>query len=205
MEGPGPTRARRLARPLFDSLLIVFGVVLGFVVNDWAQGRAQRTRTAQALAAIRQELTVNRAGYAWAHAHHVRVRDTLAAYAARREPVRERVYHGGIFNPSRPVTAASARTTGVLAGLPYDLVLVLSEAYDSQQYYWTLSQGIVQSVYADGLRRGNSVVFRGQARSDNFGLLANDWAQREASLVAACDSATARIDRVQGGSRARSP
>ena len=186
---------RRFGKPLFDSALIVFGVVLGFVVNDWAQTRAQHARTAQALTAIRQELVVDRAALAEARAHHLAMRDSIAPYAARHVQVPERIYMGGMFSPARPVTAAweSARTTGVLSDLSYDLVLTLADVYASQETYHTLSDGIAQSVEGDLLRRGAAAVFRDQAA--NFGPLAGDWAQREARLIEKCDSALARIDR----------
>lgn len=195
--------ARRFAKPVFDSLLLVFGVVLGFLVNDWAQGRAQRARTTQALTAIRREIVVNRAAIEEARVHHAGVRDTLAAYAVRHAPVPDRVTGGGMFSPARPVTAAweSARATGVLGDLPYDLVLTLSDVYASQQLYETLNTGIAQSVYADLLRRGRAVVFHEQAA--NFGMIASEWAQRERNLVVQCDSAIARIDRAQGQHPAR--
>lgn len=202
MTDAGP---RRLAKPLFDSLLIVFGVVLGFVVNDWAQTRAQHARTAQALSAIRQELVADRRELHGAHEHHLGVHDTLAAYVAREVLVPERVYMSGMFSPGRPVSAAweSARTTGVLGDLPYPLVLRLSDVYGSVELYRSLSEGIAHDLYTDFLRRGPKSVFGDAA--PNFGLLAGDWAQREARLTEKCDSAIALIDRAQDRAPTRPP
>ena len=194
---------RRLAKPLFDSLLIVFGVVLGFALNDWAQKRAQHARTAQALAAIRQELLADRHELDGARLHHLGMRDTLAAYVARDALVPERIYMGGMFSPGRPVAAAweSARTTGALGDLPYPLVLRLSDVYGSFELYRTLSEGIARDLYSALLRRGAQPVFG--AAAPNFGILIGDWAQRETRLVEKCDSAIALIDRLPRGVPAR--
>jgi hypothetical protein len=80
----------------------------------------------------------------------------------------------------------------VLAQLPYDLVLELSDVYSDQARYAAMSNGIAQGVYGDMLRSGVPAVFRDRAR--NFAFLADDWSRREGVLIADCDSAVAHID-----------
>lgn len=183
----------RVGKPLFDSLLLVFGVVLGFALNEWSQGRAQRTRAAQALAAIRVELEANRAAAAAAHVHHQLVHDSLTRYIQAGRVPPERIYYGQMFSPATLLGTAwtSARESRATDEMPYDLVLSLARVYDGQDRYRTLSDAVLGDVYGDMVHRGGVAVLRDGFA--NFDLLARDFADRERDLAHAYDSALVRV------------
>ncbi len=188
-------RLRRLApRALFESGLIVFSVLLAFGLNEAAQARAQRERAARALDGVRRELVANRRAAERARRNHQRTVTLVARFDSLRRPLPDSVWFRSMYNPAPQLSSAweSARAAGVLAQLPYDLVLELSDVYADQARYVAMSTSIAEEVYADLVREGVLAVFRDRAR--NFAVLAQDWSLREGVLMAECDSAVAHID-----------
>jgi hypothetical protein len=191
---PWPRLRRWAPRALYESALIVFSVLLAFALNEAAQARAQRERAARALDGVRRELVANRAAAELARRNHRRTVTLVARFDSLRRPLPDSVWFGGMFNPAPQLASAweSARAAGVLAQLPYDLVLELSGVYADQARYVAMSTSIAEAVYGDMVRSGVLAVFRDRAR--NFAVLANDWSLREGVLIAECDSAVAHID-----------
>jgi hypothetical protein len=89
----------------------------------------------------------------------------------------------GLFRPARVVGTAwaSAREAGALDELSYDLVLLLSRLYESQERYEQLSSQLAADIYMDLRRRGLDAVMReGFA---GFLLLVIDFSNRETVLL----------------------
>lgn len=182
---------------LFESAFIVLSVLLALALDEWRRERQQRTELASAIESIRAELFDSKKAVERAHARHITMHDSLAAYATREELPPARIYYGGVFNPAGVLDVAwqSAREGGSVDRLPYELRLTLARIYDRQHRYRALGDAIVQSAMTDVQRRGGEAVFRdGYA---NFILLTEDFANRERVLVEAYDSALAALSRTQ--------
>jgi hypothetical protein len=182
-----------------DIVLIVLGALLALAADEWREGRERSRRAQLAVGAIRAELEANLAMVEEARALHIRMRDTLRGYVSRRELPPPRVYGGGVVRPA-PVTATAwdaARETGVLAELPYALVLRIAPVYEAQARYRTLTDGVVREMTTDVMRLGFEPVLRDRAAQ--IAALDEDFSNRELAMaeryrraLAGLDSAAAR-------------
>lgn len=183
-----------LARVLLESAFIVFSVLLALALDEWRQDRADSTRAALALAAIRSEVEANRGAAEGAQKFHRELHDTLRALdVAGSSPSVEIYYHRGMFRPARVVATAweSARMTAIIDRLPYDLVLELSYTYTYQSKYEELGDRIVADLMTEMRSRGAEAVLRDGYRG--FILLAEDFANREARLIEQYDRVLAGL------------
>jgi hypothetical protein len=177
-----------LPRVLFESALIVFSVLLALAVDEWRDSRNQADRARVAVDAIVAELQGNRRAAERALAFHREITATLGALAAKREQPSREVAFGGLLQPARAVSTAwtSARATGTLDQLPYDLVLRVSRVYERQSSYDELTTQRVADIYIDIRRRGADEVLI--AGYQGFITLASDFANREQELIANYDT-----------------
>lgn len=182
-----------LARVLVESTLIIFSVLLALALDQWLENR-ERTAAAQAaLVSIQSELEANIRSVERARENHRAIRDSLVRYASLNEALPPRVYLGGIFNPAPTYAVAweSARETGVLGDLSYELVLELSRVHAEQSRYRQLADALVQDIMMQIRREGAEPVLRD--RSAGFISLQEDFANREQHLVAAYRAVLARL------------
>lgn len=201
-----PPRSRAtpswLARVLVESALIIFSVLFALALDQWLQDR-ERTATAHAaLLSIRSELEANIRTMERARDHHDAMRDSLVRYAGLNEPLPPRIYLGGIFNPAPTYAVAweSARETGVLGVLPYELVLELSRVHTEQARYRQLADALVQDIMMQVRREGTEPVLRDG--SAGFISLQEDFANREQHLVEIYRAIVARLgSELNGASR----
>ncbi len=186
---------------LRDVVLVVLGALLALAADEWREGRERARRGELALEAIRTELQSNLRLVEEARAHHLRVRDTLRAYVVRRELPPPRVYLGGVFNPA-PVTATAweaAREAGVLAELPYAVVLRVAPVYETQARYRSATDGVLREILNDIMRLGFEATLRDRAAQ--FAGLDEDFSNRELVLADRYREALAALAAAKPGRR----
>jgi hypothetical protein len=91
----------------------------------------------------------------------------------------------------------SARETGVVGNLSYELVLELSRVYDAQSRYRALADGLVQDIMIQIRREGADPVLRDG--STGFISIQEDFSNREQHLLDAYRSILARLAPGQNG------
>ena len=139
---------------IFQSLLVVLGVVLGFIITEWQADQSRRAEARHALAGILEEIAVNRDAIAAARAYHADKTAMLSSAAGARPDIR--AFDRGFVAPAQVSAAAwsTAGETGALANLPFDQVLSLSRIY-SQQSAYTQQQATVSAIiYSELFARG---------------------------------------------------
>lgn len=181
-ESPRGTSWAWLPRLLAESVLIVFSVLLALGMDQWLRDRDRAEVARVALESIRAEVEENLVNVERARDHHLAVHDSLTRYAALGQPPPPEVYLGGMFNaaPVYAVAWESARETGTLSDLPYELVLELSRVYDRQARYRQLGHAVVEDVMMQIRREGTAAVLRDGAMG--FMSIQEDFAGREQRL-----------------------
>jgi hypothetical protein len=164
-----PRRALWRSGPARDVLLVVLGAALALAAED-------STRIAAA------------------QAKHLRIVDTLEAYARRRALPPREIYLYGMFNPAAVSGFAwqAARETGALSDMPLATVLGLARVYELQERYRALGQALNVGIMDDVRRDGMDVVLRD--RFTQFIPLATDFANREGNLLEHYRRALASLD-----------
>lgn len=159
---------RWLPRAVFESVLIVFSVVLALMLADWAD----RRRTAQEVAEVRayfiEEIRANRA-ILLSDAilpHHRRLQAVFSA-AGEGEATREAgiAAYGQIFQtgihvpPLRDAVWRSAETGDLLGEMPIEDLFLLSDVYKAQTTLETLSTSFIAGMpdVLSGLESGEGV------------------------------------------------
>ncbi|MCA0270064.1 MAG: hypothetical protein LCH53_12735 [Bacteroidetes bacterium] len=142
---PLPSRAwRQTKRLLAESVTIVLSVLIALAVNTWWQGRTDRMRVRQALTAIRDEITANRAALAenrrlnegivsgW---DSLLARSPSAALPLDRLP-----------RPPELVNEAyaTAQTTGVFALMNYRVASEIGRTYNRQDLTTLLTDRMME-------------------------------------------------------------
>lgn len=198
---PGALRRlgrRGLSRPLrlvlFESFLVVFGVVLAFGANEWREHRNRVAHAELALANIHEELRVNRDEVRRALAYHSQLRDTLYAIAHRAAEARARgeaepypdfaVFHSGFIAPARLLSTAwdAARETAALGDMRYDDVLAAARMYARQAQYTEQARTVGEVIYGEMLRIGMPGMVRNYV---NLTAIISAFAYREQQLLEA--------------------
>jgi hypothetical protein len=169
--------------PARDVLLVVLGAGLALAAEEWRDSRQRAARVRAALAGIATELRDDSTRVAAARAKHLRLVDTLEAYARRRALPPREVYLYGMFNPAAVSGFAwqAARETGALSDMPLATVLGLARVYELQERYRALGQALNVGIMDDMRRDGMDVVLRD--RFTQFIPLAMDFANREGNLL----------------------
>jgi hypothetical protein len=193
-EGAGSTGRLSWQGALRDIALVILGGMVALADDTWRDARQRDERVAAALASIRAELLANAEGVNGARARHLHVVDTLGYYSTRHMMPDSNVYLGGVFNPALVTSSAwqSARETGVLGDMDYRIVLAVAPAYERQERYRALGEGVNQSILIDMRRDRTTTVFR-----DHFAQfipLARDFANRERVLADLYRSTLPRLD-----------
>ena len=183
-----------LPRVLVESALIVFSVLVALAVDQWRDERGTRVRAREAIAAITSELQANRAAASRSRSFHQEAHRALKEIASqKRLPSVEEMTRGNVFQPATILQTAwtTARDTGALQPVPFEVLLKLSLVYEAQQSYARLADAIVDDFYTDVRRRGiDAVVREGFA---GFTLLTADFSGREQRLVERYDETLAML------------
>jgi hypothetical protein len=173
---------------VFQSLLVVFGVVLAFAANEWREAAAERREARIALEVIKEELSANRAAALASAAYHQERLALIEERARTGAGVELRDFPRGFLNPATLSTAAwtSAAETGSLANIEYDEIVRLSRIYEMQRAYrdetFTATGIIYQRMFDEGVE---------SVPKNATGLvgLISAFLYREQALVKAYDSA----------------
>ena len=170
---------RSFVAPLSQVALVLLGVLLALAADRWNANRERAQRAGLALAAIHRELLENQSRIERAMLHHRTMRDTLSKLVSASRLPDPQLYNSGMLNPALINSTAweSAKDSGILGELSYDLVLKLSRLYASQERYRSLGQALAEAFYVEIMRSGHESIARD--RFANFLVLEQDFANRE--------------------------
>ncbi|HEV7227776.1 hypothetical protein [Brevundimonas sp.] len=206
-DAPPPRRTRRDwrrwgPRAVFESLLIVFSVVLALALTNWAEQRRVAAEVAEARAFFIAEIRANRAILVGDPIlpHHRRLRGAFNDAASLPAPTvgdAMRAY-GAMFEtglhvpPLRDAVWRSVQTGDLLGEMPLEDVFLLADVYAAQsrmadmndQFFTTLPPMLASLERGDGVR---AAIVSGQ-------LHLGDVVAGEEGLVRLYDRALARLD-----------
>lgn len=160
---PAPTPEPRplsvhlgIGSAIFQGLLVVLGVLLGFFITEWQAEQSRRAEAAHALAGIVEEIASNRDAIAAARAYHRAHMDHIDAAARDQKKLDIRAFDRGFVAPAQVASAAwtTAGETGALANLPFDQVLTLSRIYGQQSAYMQQQATVSAVIYPELFERG---------------------------------------------------
>jgi hypothetical protein len=144
---------------IFESVLIVASVALGFVVTEWRQRVGDRDLARQVLANVREEIELNIATLEKQIPRHQKLADGLAAEVKARPLTPESAFevlfrvvneHGSPDSlPLRRGAWDAAVTSGALRLVDYTVAAALSDVYVGQA-----------SLYEDYAAEGTRLVYR---------------------------------------------
>lgn len=206
---PAPAAVRRVAlrwrrwlpRAVFESVLIVFSVVLALMLADWADRRRTAHEVAQVRAYFVEEIRANRAILLSQPIlpHHRRLRGVFADVdegAVTQEQVTAaylQVFQTGIHVPPlRDAVWRSAETGDLLGEMPIEELFLLADIYKAQAAIGGLSHGFVGGLpgLLSGLENGDGVRAALMAGQLHLG----DVVAGEEGLVRMYDRALAALD-----------
>lgn len=157
-------------RAVFESVLIVFSIVLALALSNWALSMQTEARVREARAYFVQELRANRAILVGDDIipHHRRLHGIIAALnfdspisLATAAPAREALFETGIHvAPLRDVVWQTYSGNELMEHIPPQVSFALNDAYRAQQqlaelqnsYYPVLSQLPAQMMTSQDLR-----------------------------------------------------
>lgn len=216
VEAPPPKRSRRdwrrwAPRAVFESVLIVFSVVLALGLTNWVEQRKTAAEVADAREYFVAEIRANRAivtGDAILP-HHRRLRSIFADAAGLPAPTQAdamRAY-GAMFEtglhvpPLRDAVWRSVQTGELLGEMPLEDVFLLADVYAAQSQLLESNGRFVEGMppVLAGLERGDGVRAAIMAGQLHLG----DVVAGEEGLVRLYDRALARLD--PDGEAATSP
>jgi hypothetical protein len=154
---PRPLSVRLgIGSAIFQGLLVVLGVVLGFFITEWQADQTRNAEARQALAHILEEVAANRDVIAAAKAYHGEKLKALDAAARDQKAPDIRLFDRGFVAPAQVSSAAwsTASETGALADLPFDQVLALSRLYGQQAAYLQQQATVSSVIYPELFERG---------------------------------------------------
>ena len=145
-----------IKKAFFEAAFVVFGVVLALAANEWREGRADRAEARDALAAIHEEIRLNRDMVAEAIAAHearlVAIGDPTTA-----APPDMSAFSDGFMKPATALSTAawdSAAQTGIFSHMEFETVRKLGTLYAHQDRYHdqvsSYASLIYETLYKDG-------------------------------------------------------
>ena len=157
-------KLRRFGRPIFESALIVFSVLLALFVNRWAEDQRIEERKEVALERIAEELRDNqKLVQNVLRIHQSAVvnlqkavtndRDSLRSYLAGRRYFDSEIFtllvDGGSFYPRAPSSTSweAAKSTGIIAEFDYGIVDILTGTYSIQEISLTSTLPLITQAF----------------------------------------------------------
>jgi hypothetical protein len=189
----GKVRWEWIWRALFESALILFGILGAFAVNEWQAARDRQARVDSVMTAVRAELESNLQLLREASEYNFEVVGALQALGAQNATsVPGEVYPRGLLLRPQLVSAAwdSAEGVGVVNELPLDTVLILAAAYDNQRDYLDATANLLNSFYGAAINSAPSMF----SRPGSLGNLLNDFARRGRGLINRYEDTLARLN-----------
>ncbi|MFC5344284.1 hypothetical protein ACETK8_00270 [Brevundimonas staleyi] len=193
---------RWLPRAAFESVLIVFSVVLALMLTDWADRRRTAAEVAEVRGYFIAEIRANRAILVsdFILPHHRRLHAAFGT-AAEGEPTQDKamqayreVFRTGIHvAPLRDAVWRSAETGDLLAEMPIEDLFLLADIYKAQGTLADMSQGFIAGTpgVLSALESGEGV----RAAIATGQLHLSDVVASEEGLVRLYDRALAKLDR----------
>lgn len=161
---PSALRWRRwLPRAAFESVLIVFSVVLALMLADWADRRRTAAEVAEVRAFFIKEIRANRAILLSDPIlpHHRRLRTAFGtanegeATQAKAMQAYGQVFRSGIHVPPlRDAVWRSAETGDLLGEMPIEDLFLLADIYKAQTTLAELSNGFIAGDTSGAFRAG---------------------------------------------------
>jgi hypothetical protein len=192
-----PTGVRRwTSRVPRDVLLLIGGALLALSVEEFRDARHRRARTRESINSIRSEIRANILLVAKAREHHAFLVDTLQKLADARRFPDKGIYTSSMFAPANVTNVAwsLARESGTLADVPLTTVLLVATAYDMQDRYQLLGDGVAATTLEQARREGVVTMLR-----DHFAQfipLEADFRNREGGLLRRYTVALIQLDRL---------
>ena len=192
---------RWLPRAAFESVLIVFSVVLALMLADWADHRRTNHEVAQVRAYFVEEIRANRAILLSQPIlpHHRRLRGVFADVnegSVTQEQVMAaygQVFETGIHVPAlRDAVWRSAETGDLVGEMPIEDLFLLADIYKAQAALESVSHGFIDGMpgLLSGLENGEGVRAALGAGQLHLG----DVVAGEEGLVRMYDRALAALD-----------
>jgi hypothetical protein len=158
-----------LAQGAFESVMIVFSILLAFAIDNWREDAERARRLAEARVSLAQELRFNMQLLADDRflPHHLRLRtiyrEMIKAGTTDRANA---MFEGGIHpTPLRDAAWRSFLVSGVAGDLPFALHARLAGIYGSQERLSWLHQTTVAGLLAPRADRDTPAYVRDQVRS----------------------------------------
>lgn len=197
MTGGTSTWRRRIAGALFQSSLIVLGVVAAFAVNERHDTRVQAKRIDALVTAIRNEIEANLAVQVKAVVYNTEVAEGIWGLAkAGAEFVPGDIYPQGLLQrPSLTSAAWDASRDGALDTLPVDVLLAIAAAYAEQRDYLQSTDILLSTVYAQLLQREGAVLYvDGVSSPLGAGAMLGSYAARATRVTQRYEAALKHLD-----------
>ena len=141
---------------IFQAVLVVLGVMLGFAVTEWQANARERDEAQHALTGIIEEIGANRTAVVEARAYHEQKLAEMGEAQKTNAKLDFRMFQRGFVAPAQVSSAAwtSASEVGALAHLPFDEVLSLSKVYAQQSAYMQQQVTVGGVIYNEIFARG---------------------------------------------------
>ena len=141
---------------IFQAVLVVLGVVLGFAVTDWQANAREQNEAQHALSGIIEEIGANRDAVVSARTYHEAKLTAMIASQKSNAKLDIGIFERGFVAPAQVSAAAwtSASEVGALAHLPFDQVLSLSKVYAQQAAYMQQQSTVASIIYTEIFSRG---------------------------------------------------
>lgn len=146
----------RIGTLALEVLSVVLAVLLALAADDWREARAAGSLTRRSIASIAEEIESNLLLVEVAHDHHQtvldRIRDSYPEDSELSEADAEilllDLYRGGILAPATVLDTAwsTARMSGAVEGLDYEIALALSKVYAVQADYRMTTQSMANAM-----------------------------------------------------------
>jgi len=143
----------RIGALLIETLLIVFAVVLGMLVNEWRANHHKKKVAQVALTNIIDEVEINRQKMVRARERHVTMRTLLAEYFKNPDFFSKRRYgfmevmdsmNVDLYFPPLSSSAwDAARSSGSFDLIDYDIILIRSDIQHETQFVQKLTDRLI--------------------------------------------------------------
>ncbi|NND71290.1 MAG: hypothetical protein HKN43_06905 [Rhodothermales bacterium] len=142
--------------PIFlEAFFVVLGVVLALAANEWRQAQNEQERTAQAVAAINDEILINQENILSSLTYHISISDSLQTLVVRQRQEGRRIlpspglFSRGFIHPSEILTISYdlAIATDAIGNMDYEDALAYARIYDKYEAYQMQQNRVSEQLY----------------------------------------------------------